>query len=145
DRVTMVVDALKGRPYAGTVARLGKAEDPTTRTMRAEVDVSNPDGVLVEGMYGRATIELQPRSENLSVPSACVVGHAGAGGAAVFVVRDGKARRVPVTLGGDDGSRVEVLSGLGPDDRLVVRPPGTLDDGTPVVAVAAAAPVASRL
>ncbi len=62
----------------GVVARLGKSEDPTTRTMRAEVDLPNPDGLLVEGMYGRATIELQPPTENLTVPAACVIGHSSA-------------------------------------------------------------------
>jgi HlyD family secretion protein len=132
DKVTVAVDALKGREFTGSVARLGKSEDPTTRTMRVEVDLPNPEGLLVEGMYGRATIELQPPTDNLTVPAACVVGHAGRGKAAVFVVRDGKAQRTPVTLGGDDGSSVEVLSGLGPNDEVIVRPGSTLDDGAPV-------------
>jgi RND family efflux transporter MFP subunit len=132
DKVTVAVDALKGREFTGSVARLGKSEDPTTRTMRVEVDLTNPDGLLVEGMYGRATIELQPPTDNLTVPAACVVGHAGRGKAAVFVVRDGIAQRTPVTLGGDDGSSVEVLSGLGPNDEVIVRPGSTLDDGAPV-------------
>jgi len=139
DRVTVTVDALKGKEFTGTVARLGKAENPTTRTMRVEVDLPNRDGHLVEGMYGRATIELQPPTDKLTVPAACVVGHAERGKAAVFVVRDGKARRTPVTLGSDDGVAVEVLSGLGPNDAVVIRPGTTLDDGTAVVATEVAA------
>jgi RND family efflux transporter MFP subunit len=143
DRVTLAVDALKGRTFAGAVARLGKSEDPATRTMRAEVDLPNPGGLLVEGMYGRATIELQPPTGNLTVPSACVTGHAGRGQGVVFVALDGKARRTPVTLGGDDGSSVEILSGLGPADDVVVRPPPALDDGADVVA--APAPAAEKI
>jgi multidrug efflux pump subunit AcrA (membrane-fusion protein) len=49
------------------------------------------------------------------------------------VVRDGKVRRTPVTLGDDDGTSVEVLSGLGPDDSVVVRPSAALEEDSPVV------------
>ena len=132
DKVTFEVNALKGREFTGVVARMGKAEDTSTRTMKTEVDLENIDRKLVEGMYGRASIELQPRTDNLTIPAACVVGHAERGKAALFVVRGGKARRTPVTLGGDDGASVEVLSGLGPDDKVVARPGGTLDDGADV-------------
>jgi HlyD family secretion protein len=61
----------------------------------------------------------------------------------VYVVKGGKARRTPITVGGDDGTTVEVLSGLGPGDEVVVRPGTALDDGAPVVATllpAASAP-----
>jgi multidrug efflux pump subunit AcrA (membrane-fusion protein) len=112
--------------------------------MRAEVDLPNTESLLVEGMYGRATIELQPPTDHLTVPAACVVGHIGRGKAAVFVVRKGIARRVPVTLGGDDGASVEILSGLGPDDEIVVRPGSNLDDGARVEVPATAATSAVR-
>jgi RND family efflux transporter MFP subunit len=139
DKVTVTVDALKGREIAGTVARLGKSENPTTRTMRAEVDLANPDGLLVEGMYGQATIELQPPTDRLTVPAACVVGHSGRGNASVFLVRDEKARRALVTVGNDDGSSVEILSGVGPNDDVILRPGTTLDDGASVLVTAARA------
>jgi HlyD family secretion protein len=144
DKVTLAVDALKGKVFAGTVARLGRSETSTSRTMRVEVDLPNPDGHLVEGMYGRATIELQPPTENLTVPAACVIGHGERSKTVVFIVQDGKARRTPVTLGGDDGASVEVLSGLGPDDAVVVRPGGTLDDGAAVLENQIPAGVAAR-
>ncbi len=134
DKATVVVDSLKSAPFAGVVARLAKSEDTTTRTMRAEIDLPNPDGRLVEGMYGRATIELQPPSANLTVPASCVVGHSANARAAAFVVRDGKAHRVPITIGDDDGSSVEVISGLNPADEVVIRPGSSLDDGAPVIA-----------
>jgi RND family efflux transporter MFP subunit len=144
DKATIAVDALKGREYTGVVARLGKREDPTTRTMRAEVDLTNGDGALIEGMYGRASIELLPPTAHLTVPAACVVGHAGHSQASVFLVRADKAHRVPVTLGLDDGTSVEVLAGLEPSDLVVLRPPRTLADGTSVVATSAATAGAAR-
>lgn len=132
DRATISVDALQGRSIHGTVARLSRSEDPTTRTMRAEIDVPNADGLLVEGMYGRVTIDLQPPSDRLVLPANAVTGHKGQGTAAVFVVKDEKARRVAVTLGNDDGTSVEILSGLEPTDQVIVRPSATLDDGASV-------------
>jgi len=134
DKVTVAVDALKGREIAGVVARLGKSEDPTTRTMRVEVDLPNVDGSLVEGMYGRATIELQSATDHLTVPAACVIGHAERGKAAVYLVRDGRARRALVTVGNDDGTSVEILSGVGPNDEVILRPSTTMEEGTPVLA-----------
>jgi RND family efflux transporter MFP subunit len=142
DPATVVVDALKGREFKGTVARLGKSEDPTTRTMRVEVDLPNRDGLLVDGMYVRATIELQPLSEHLTVPAACVVAHSEHGTGSVFVVRDGKAHRLVVTLGNDDGTSVEILSGIELRDEVVIRPGATLNDGAEVV-VATVRPAAS--
>ena len=134
DRATVVVDALKSAPFDGVVARMAKAEDPTSRTMRAEIDLLNPDGRLVEGMYGRATIELQPPTEHLCVPASCILGHSANGNATAYVVQDHKARRTPVRVGNDDGRLVEILSGLRPDDEVVVRPGSNLDDGAPVIA-----------
>jgi RND family efflux transporter MFP subunit len=133
DPATVVVDALKGREFKGSVARLGKSEDPTTRTMRVEVDLPNPDGLLVDGMYVRATINLQPPSDHLTVPAACVVGHSEHGTGSVFVVRAGKTRRLTVTIGNDDGTSVEILAGVEPNDKVVIRPGATLNDGTAVV------------
>lgn len=129
DAVTLVIDAIKGEPIKSTIARISSAEDPQTRTMRAEIDIPNPTGKIVEGMFGRATIELQPPTGNLTLPARCIVQHSGKDKAFVFAARDGKAARVPVTIGGDDGSRVEVLSGLGPGDPIIVNPPGSLADG----------------
>lgn len=134
DKATVAIDAMKGQDFTGTVARLGQSEDPMTRTMRVEIDLPNPSGRLVAGMYGRATIELQPPTAAPTIPAACVVGHAERGQAALYVVRDGKARRINVITGGDNGTSIEILSGLDPSDRVIVRPGSTLDDGTPVVA-----------
>jgi HlyD family secretion protein len=134
DKATVLVDSLKTVPFAGVVNRLAKSEDPTSRTMRVEIDVPNPDGRLVDGMYGRATIELQPPTAHLTLPASCIIGHATNSRAVAFVVRDKKAFRTPITIGDDDGLMVEVVSGLDPRDEVVLRPAATLDDGAPVVA-----------
>ncbi len=128
DSAVVSVDALGGRSFKGTLARIAHAED-AERMMRVEIDLPNPENLLCDGMYGKATIALERDAKNLAVPTACVVEHSGRAGGAVFVVRDGIARRTEVKLGGDNGSQVEILSGIGPDDAVVL-PAGTpLEDG----------------
>jgi multidrug resistance efflux pump len=63
DPATVSVDALEGRQFDGTISRIAEFEDPTTRTMRIEIDIPNPKGTLRSGMYGRAKITLEPASK----------------------------------------------------------------------------------
>ena len=100
DPATVLIDALKGRSFKGIVARLAHAENPTTRTMRVEIDLQNPAGLLCEGMYGRVVIELRPPSKNVALPSSCVLGHLPSGQAKVYVVKDGHVKPTTVSLGG---------------------------------------------
>jgi RND family efflux transporter MFP subunit len=134
DPAQVVLDSLKGRTFTGAVSRLARAEKPTTRTMRVEIDLENPSRLLCEGMYGRATIELRPPSKHPAVPSACLFGHSTTGQAKVFVVRDDHVQPAAVTLGADDGATTEILSGLGPDDCVVVNPRSGFEEKTAVLA-----------
>ncbi len=138
DKATLEIDALPGRSFAGAVARTAEAEDPTTRLMRTEVDIPNTDGKLRRGMYGRATLVLEAGSPGaVRVPSAAVLERQGAG-AVIRVVQDGKVRHRPVTLGADNGTEIEVLSGLAPTEVVVVRASRPVPEGTAVSATGSA-------
>jgi RND family efflux transporter MFP subunit len=134
DPVTLTVDGLDGRSFRGKVARVAESEDHTTRTMRVEVDVPNPEGLLRDGMYGRARIGLEPPSRRLSVPSGCVVSRESKGRGAVHVVRAGKVERVAVVVDADNGTRAEIGSGLSADDQVVLRSGTPVEPGMRVVA-----------
>lgn len=140
DPAVVSVDALEGRKFNGAVARIAEYEDPATRTMRVEIDIPNPDGLLRSGMYGRAKITLEPASDNLAVPAASLSYGSAKGTAGLFVVRDGKVHRLEVKIGADSGSLVDVLSGLSSDDRVVVSSTVPLIEGLAVVAEAAPPP-----
>jgi HlyD family secretion protein len=128
DRASVSVDALDGQTFTGTLARIARSED-AQRMMRVEIDLPNPNDLLFDGMYGEATIALGQDAKSFAVPSSAIVEHTGHSGGGVFVVRDGIARRTEVKLGGDNGSQAEVLSGIGPDD-LVILPSGMpMEDG----------------
>ena len=133
DTAVVSVDALDGRTFTGTLARIARAED-AERMMRVEIDLENPEDVLCDGMYGKASISLEQDARNLAVPAACVVEHRGRSGGVVYVVRDGIARRTEIKLGGDNGTSAEIRSGIKPDDSIIL-PSGTpLEDGMRVTA-----------
>ncbi len=134
DPVTIKIDALGGRVFKGKITRMGEAEDLKDRTMRVEIDLPNPDGILKDGMYGRAIIELEPPSKNFTIPASCLIEQNAKGEGGVYVVKDGKVKRVPVRVGKDDGLHVEVLSGLSADDEIIAQPTSSISEGSEVKA-----------
>jgi RND family efflux transporter MFP subunit len=133
DPAAVWVDALgRGRMFHAPVARIAYAEDQRDRTMRAEIDLKNTDNSLVGGMYGHAIIQLAPATENLTIPSSCLVSQEGDSSATVYVILDGKAHRRQIRVGRDNGLELEVLSGLSPKDLVISRGVGNVTEGTEV-------------
>ncbi len=129
--VEIRLDADPDTPIDARLTRLAGALDPRTHTMRCEIELANPDGVFVPGMYCDVRITVSDRANALMLPASAVIRK----GAKryVFVNRDGVARRVEIETGFDDGIRIEVVSGIGEDDQVIDGKPD-LEDGDPVVA-----------
>jgi len=140
DPATVEIDALPGEKFTGAISRIADSEDTQTRLMRVEVDLSNPKGIIHQGMFGRTTILLD-RIKTPSIFSSCLVGKTKDHKGSVFVIRDGHAHLTPVDLGQDNGVRVGILNGLKGNEQVVRRPPGTLTDGA---AVLVSQPVATK-
>lgn len=132
DPAVLEIDALPGRRFEAKISRVAKFESPDTRTMRAEIDVENKDDELRVGMYGKATLYLETDAKTLLLSSQCLIERGQKGKAAVYVVRDGKARKVIVRVGADNGVDTEIVSGLAESDSVVLRPNSALSDGEKV-------------
>lgn len=130
--VDVVLHAFPDRPFRGTVARLGRSLDPTTRTLTVEVDIPNAQEQLLPGMTGRAAIVVGKRENALLLPITALLNLEEA--SYVYVVRekDGKTRaqRVEVKLGVDLGDWIEVLEGIAPDDQVILVGRELVTDGT---------------
>jgi HlyD family secretion protein len=100
------VPALGGQEFAGKAARTAWALDPKTRTLRAEIDLSNADGRLRPGMYCHAVVTAS--HENVWTLPASAVATQGDKTFA-FRVEDGKAVRTPLKTGFRDAKAVEVV------------------------------------
>ena len=112
--------------FDGQVLRLAPAVDPTTRTLRAEVAVANPERVLRPGMFVEVTIVTERRPDVAVVPREAVTERAGA--KVVFLLNGQAVKKQEVSLGLGDDDIVEIRSGLQPGDRVVVRGIETLTD-----------------
>jgi cobalt-zinc-cadmium efflux system membrane fusion protein len=111
--------ALPGQPFDGIVALVGREVDHESRTVPVRIDVRNP-GTLRPGMSATAQVPVGAADTAiLTVPVAAVQRVKGEW--CVFVPRDATTFEVrKIGRGRDLGGEVEVLSGLGPKDTIVV-------------------------
>ena len=129
DPATVTLDAYAGRVFHGKVDRTAESETLNDRLMRVEIDLDNADGILRDGMFGRADILLEKVVKNLTVPSSCLIDRNGKGDGAVMVVKDGKIKRVNVKVGMDTGLRAEIVHGLAENDQVILQPDPSIADG----------------
>ncbi len=119
-----------GKALHGTLARTSNALDPVSRTMLSEVEVDNPAGEVLPGAYVTVRLRVGREARGLTIPANTLLFRSE--GLRVAVVRNGRAELLPVTIGRDYGRSVEVLSGLGPTDAVILDPADSLVSGTAV-------------
>jgi RND family efflux transporter MFP subunit len=120
-----------GDVFSGKIARSAESINPQARTMRVEVDMPNEDHKLVPGMYVTVAFSLPPRGL-VEVPAATLIFRSS--GTEVADVDDGgKIHFEKVTIGRDNGSLVELTSGVKPGDRLVLNISSQIAAGQSVV------------
>jgi RND family efflux transporter MFP subunit len=132
---TLTLDEFPGQSFQGTLVRTANAIDLASRTLLVEVDVDNPRGELLPGAYVFVHLKLPRQIATVTVPASTLLFRAE--GLQVGVVRDGRAQLVPVTIGRDDGTTVEISAGLQLTDQVIVAPSDSLTSGTPVRVVSA--------
>ena len=130
DQVDVRVPALE-RSFPGTITRFSVDVQQDTRTMHTEVDVANPDRVLIPGTYAEATLHLDRKDHAVAVPLQAV-DRAGEQTTVDAVGADNKIVVRPVSLGIQTATDAEVLSGLRPGDLVVVGDRGGLRAGETV-------------
>lgn len=116
--VQVHVSALK-RDFDGRVARFADALNEETRTMHTEIDVENRDGTLKDGMYADAKITLQHHNDALTVPIQALERNS-TGGTVMIVDPQDRVEERQVKLGLEGSDRVEVVSGLEENDRVII-------------------------
>jgi len=127
-----------GRVFTGKVTRTAGAIDPTSRTLLTEVDVPNPEGLLLSGSYATVRFRIQRLSPPLVIPESALLVDAN-GVRVALVDPDGTLHYRAIQIGHDYGNTVEVLSGLAPTDVLATGLSPNVADGS---RVAPAKPVA---
>jgi membrane fusion protein (multidrug efflux system) len=114
----------------GKIRALDRAVESRNRTMTARVDLENPKGALRPGMVGKVRVLRKRYDSAVVVPSQSVLRLAT--GTVLMVVREGRARQVPVVLGPAQGESVLVLEGLKPGETVITSGAFQVSDGTKV-------------
>jgi RND family efflux transporter MFP subunit len=134
-----VSTAAHPQPITGRVARINPTVDPVNRTFQVEIEVPNADGKLKPGSFAKAAILTKLDSDVATVPLEALTTFAGI--TKVFVVEDGHAKEVRVTLGVQNTEWVEIAQPpLSRDASVVLSGQSALAEGTPIAVRRPAAP-----
>jgi RND family efflux transporter MFP subunit len=120
-----------GQKFTGTVVRTADAIDVTSRTLLTEVDVPNKDGKLLPGSFGEVHFNPKIDVNKVTIPVNAMLFRKE--GAQVAVVSsDGKVQLRPISIGKDYGTTLEVVGGIDVNDRVIVNPADSIEDGQQV-------------
>jgi RND family efflux transporter MFP subunit len=126
--VTLSVDAFPHEVYEATVFAVGMKANETTLTFPVEVALVNDrEPFLKPGMVTRLKIQTENHSQVILIPQDVIRNEAGT--PVVFVVQDGKARKVTLTPHRSIDSQIIVKEGLSPGDLLITVGSQTITDG----------------
>src|SRR3984893_1803182 len=119
-----------GRKFQGKLVRTANDINVTTRTLLVEIDVNNPTGTLLAGSYAEVHLAVPTQASTFLLPVNTLIFRSE--GLQVGIVRGGKAVLSAVTPGHDFGNQIEIVSGLKPDDQVIVNPPDSIITGQQV-------------
>ena len=119
------------RRFTAKVVSTARAIDGTTRTLLTELEADNSKGELLPGSFVQVHLQLPAGVSRWRLPSNTLLFRAD-GLHVAAVGADNRVALKEVQIGRDYGSEIEILSGVGADDRIIVNPPDSLISGTPV-------------
>jgi len=117
---TVSVKAYPGEEFAGIVDLVSPAMDESSRTVKVRVEVKNPDGRLLSGMFAAVKVFLPGADEALAVPRIAV--QEDEGRSFVFIQHhDDYYVRRPIVVGRTWAGWVEIKKGLDPEQTVVAE------------------------
>jgi membrane fusion protein, copper/silver efflux system len=121
-RVRARSPAVPGSTFDGRVQALLPEVDPTTRTLKARLELANPGGRLVPGMFVQMQFTDMRATKSLVVPTEAVI-QTGTRTVVMLAEQDdkgGRFRPVDIETGIETGGQTEVRRGLQAGQRVVV-------------------------
>lgn len=128
--ISLQTSAYPDRNFVGKVVRISPSLNATARTLTVEADVPNPDGLLKPGQFATVRITKSQPENAVMIPAAAV--RADGDINKVFVIKDGVAREVIVTLGLLENDLIQVKGGLAENDVIATNNLAALSDGARV-------------
>ncbi len=129
DPVLVWTDERPDQKVKATITRFSRDLDTRSRTMLTEIELDNREAGLYPGTFVRVRLELAA-APALAVPEDALAFRGGKTMAAR--VEGGKAKLVPVELGGTNGKTVRIVDGLREGDTVVLHPGDEVIDGAQI-------------
>jgi RND family efflux transporter MFP subunit len=130
-QAVVTLQEFPGQKFTGTVVRTADSIDTTTRTLLTEVDVPNKDGKLLPGSFGEVHFKPQINAQKVTVPVNAMLFRT-QGAQVAVVAADGKVQLRRISIGRDYGTTLEVVGGVDVNDRIIVNPSDSIEDGQKV-------------
>ncbi len=127
----ITVQERPGTQFSGKIVRTASALDIATRTLLTELHVSNPDRMLLPGMYAQVRLG-EARSGPVVIVSGDTLMIRSDGPQVALVGEGGKIHFQKVTLGRDYGMQTEIMTGLAGGETLVINPSDEIQEGVVV-------------
>ncbi len=127
----VTVRQIPERVFEGRVTRTAGTLDPALRTLNVEMDLPNPKGELLGGMYAEVTIAVAVAHRVVRVPSSAVITDA-RGVHVATVDGTGRVHLVEVVRGLDNGRDIDLIEGLVGGEQVITSPGGDVEDGARV-------------
>ena len=121
---------LPGKRIPAKLVSTSDAIDPSSRTLLVQFEVDNSNGELLPGAYAALHLKLPAGSSSYIVPATSLMFRSE--GLRLATVNDNKAALLPVTVGRDFGTEVEIISGLTGNESIIVNPIDSLLPGQQV-------------
>ncbi|TCR70396.1 efflux RND transporter periplasmic adaptor subunit [Bosea sp. BK604] len=128
--IEVKLDAVPDRTFTGRIFAIDPVVDINGRAIRLRAMIPNSDLALKPGLFARINIIVNQREKALIVPETAVVPDGM--NKMIYVVQDGKAKRMPVELGKRMQGKVEITKGLNPAMQIVTTGQMRLRDGVAV-------------
>ena len=127
----LTLPELPGRTFEAKVVRTAGAIDVASRTLLVELEVDNRKGEIFAGSHAEISFKLKPTNAALLLPSNALLFRSE--GPQVGVVdENGHVALHTIKLGRDFGREIEVLTGIKPEDRIILNPSDSLTSGISV-------------
>jgi membrane fusion protein, multidrug efflux system len=128
--VRMNLKADEGVTFNGRISQISPVVDTATGTVKVKVEAIQPPKMARPGSFVSVNIVRETRGDALLLPRQAVIRELR--DAHVFVMEGDKAEKRVVELGIEEGTNVQVLSGVKAGDKVITAGQGALKDGSPV-------------
>ena len=127
----LTVPERPGKTYTAKVERSAGAVDVASGTTRMQLVVDNTAGELMPGAYANVQLTVGDRHNVLVIPSSALIFNKD-GLHVATVGSDNRVVMKPITIGRDLGAKIEIASGLAPEDRVIESAPDDIVNGDKV-------------